>query len=222
VVPVPIYSFILIYNGFKRDTSGTYPLIPSIYPAIEVPEKGDLATFFLYNCLMIDLSNLIAVIQHSQKTLFAMCGFPYSGKSYVVDQIKSQADIVVVCIDDIFKVKGFDWDTDNLPDNTQWQEIFDESYENVKGALTQGKNVLYESTNQTVASRDILRSQADSVGASTCVVYIYSTTEEVWKRWEENRQNPTRSFVSKELVQMTIDMFEEPDESENAIVINNS
>jgi tRNA uridine 5-carbamoylmethylation protein Kti12 len=129
---------------------------------------------------------------------------------------------MVVSIDDIFKAKGFDWDADNLPDNTQWQQIFDESYENVKGALTQWKNVLYDSTNQTVASRDILRSQADSVGASTCVVYIQSPIVEVWKRWEENKENPIRSVVSKELVQMTIDMFEEPTESENAIIINNS
>ena len=171
---------------------------------------------------MLNLSNLISKIQNSQKTLFILCGYSYAGKSYVVNQIKSNADIMVVSIDDVFKAKGFDWGTNNLPDNTQWQEIFDESYENVKVALTQGKNVLYDSTNQTVASRDILRSQAGMIGASTCVVYIYSTIEEVWKRWEENRQNPTRSVVSRELVQMTIDMFEEPDESENAIVINNS
>ncbi len=128
---------------------------------------------------------------------------------------------MVVSIDDIFKAKGFDWDTNNLPDNTQWQEIFDESYQNVKGALAQGKNVLYDSTNQTVISRDILRSQADMLGASTCVVYIQSPIVEVWKRWDENNQNPTRSVVSKELVQMTIDTFEEPTESENVIVINN-
>lgn len=184
--------------------------------------ESDYRAIFLYNISMLNLSNLISKIQNSQKTLFILCGYPYAGKSYVVNQIKSHADIMVVSIDDIFNAKGFGWDTNNLPDNTQWQEIFDESYENVKGALTQGINVLYDSTNQTVASRDILRSQADSVGASTCVVYIQSPIVEVWKRWEENKENPTRSMVSKELVQVTIDMFEEPNESENVIVINNS
>lgn len=183
--------------------------------------ESDYRAIFLYNIFMLNLSNLISTIQHSQKTLFILCGYPYSGKSYVVSQIKSQADIVVVSIDDIFKSNGFDWDTNTLPDGKQWQKIFDESHESVKVALTQGRNVLYDSTNQTLASRDILREQADLVGASTCVVHIQSPITEVWKRWEENMRNPTRSVVSRELVQMTIDMFEEPTESKNVIVINN-
>jgi predicted kinase len=170
---------------------------------------------------MFDISNVISVIQSSQATLFIMCGFPYAGKSHVVNQIKSHADIMVVSIDDIFKAKGFDWDTNNLPDNTQWQEIFDESYEQVKGALTQGKNVLYDSTNQTVASRDKLREVVRSVGAETIVIYIQCSPETVWKRWEENQKNPNRSVVSKNLVQMTIDSFEVPAEDENVITILN-
>lgn len=177
--------------------------------------------YLLYNIFMLNLANLISTIQNSQKTLFILCGYPYAGKSCVVKQIKSHTDIVVVGIDDIFEAKGFDWDTNKLPDSTQWQQIFDESYENVKVALAEGKNVLYDSTNQTVVSRDILGSHADIVGAGKYVVYIRSTIAEVWKRWEENRQNPTRSVVRKELVKMTIDMFEEPTESENVIIVNN-
>ena len=184
--------------------------------------ESDYRAIFLYNIFMLNLSNLISRIQNSQKTLFILCGYPYSGKSYVVNQIKSQADIAVVSIDDIFKSNGFDWDTNKLPDGKQWQKIFDESHENVKVTLIQGRNVLYDSNNQTVESRDILREQADLVGASTSVVYIQSPIVEVWKRWEENMQNPTRPVVNKKLVQMTIDMFEEPTESENVIVINNS
>ena len=45
--------------------------------------------------------------------------------------------------------------------------------------------------------------------------------ETVWKRWEENQKNPTRSVVSRELVQMTIDSFEELEMNENVLVIVN-
>jgi len=170
---------------------------------------------------MQDFSNLISVIQKSQKTLFILCGFPYSGKSYVVNHIKSRTDIRVVSIDDIFKAKGFDWNTNKLPDSAEWQQIFDESCAMVKTALTRDTNVLFDSTNQTLESRNKLRQVADSIGFNTYVLYIKTPIETVWQRWEENKENPTRSVVSKELVHMTIDMFEEPTEDENVIVINN-
>lgn len=177
---------------------------------------------FLYNGYdMPNLDELIKTIKESQKTLFILCGYPYAGKSYVVNQIKSHVDIVVVSIDDVFKAKGFDWDTNTLPDTEAWQKIFDESYEKTKEELKAGKNVLYDSTNQTIASRDKLREVATTVGATACVIYIKSSMETVWKRWEENQKKPTRSAVSKELIQMTIDQFEEPTVNENVLVIVN-
>ncbi len=170
---------------------------------------------------MLNLSNLIYTIQNSQKTLFILCGYPYAGKSYVVNQIKSHADIVVVSIDDIFKAKGFDWDSNVLPNESEWKDIFEESHKQTKQALLGGENVLFDSTNQTIVSRDKLREVAKSVGADACVLYIKTPVETVWQRWEENHYNPQRSVVSRELVQQTIDMFEEPTEDENVIIIEN-
>lgn len=136
-------------------------------------------------------------------------------------EIQKLNNIVYVAIDDIFREHGFDWDSNNLPDADAWEQIFNESYEQTKKGLLEGKNVLYDSTNQTLASRDRLREVAKSVDAEAKVIYIKSSTETVWKRWEENQKNPSRSVVSKELVQMTVDTFEEPAEREDAIIIRN-
>lgn len=171
---------------------------------------------------MLDLHNLISLLQNSQKTLFILCGFPYAGKSYIAKQLIEEADATFVSIDDIFHAYGFDWNSNNIPDTEGWEQIFAESYEKTKLALMDGVNVLYDSTNQTVASRDKLREVANSAGAEAKVVFIKTPTETVWQRWEENQKDPTRSVVSKELVQQTIDMFEEPRENENVIVIDNS
>lgn len=170
---------------------------------------------------MPDLIHLISLMQNSQKTLFILCGFPYAGKSYVAKQIRSKTDIAFVSIDDIFYAHGFDWDSNTLPDAHAWEKIFNESYDQTKRALLDGKNVLYDSTNQTVASRDKLREVARFVIADTKVIYIKSTIDTVWKRWAENQKDSSRSVVRKDLVQMTIDMFEEPTESENVIKIEN-
>ena len=165
--------------------------------------------------------SLTQYIKKSKSALFILCGFPYAGKSYVSIQIQQQTDIQVVAIDDIFKAKGFDWDTNSLPNESEWKDIFEESYERTRQALLDGKNVLFDSTNQTVISRDRLRAVAASVGASTCVVYVKTPIETIWKRWTDNQQSQSRTQISRGLVQATIDTFEEPQDEENVIVISN-
>jgi predicted kinase len=170
---------------------------------------------------MSDLKDLMSLMQNSQKTLFILCGFPYAGKSYIAKQLLEKADAAFVSIDDIFHAHGFDWDSNNLPDTEGWEQIFAESYEKTRHALMDGKSVLYDSTNQTRVSRDKLREVAHSAGAEAKVAFIKTPVEVVWQRWEENQRNPNRSIVSKNLVQQTIDMFEEPSEDENVIIVNN-
>jgi len=171
---------------------------------------------------MLNLDDLIKTIKESQKTLFILCGFPYAGKSFVAQELQKRTGIAYVGIDAIFHAHGFDWDTNKLPNSDEWQKIFDESYEEAGMALDQWKNVLYDSTNQTVASRDRLREVAALMGADAYVVYIQSSLGAVWKRWEENQKNPTRSVVNKDLVQITIDTFEVPTDNEDVIMIDNS
>lgn len=108
--------------------------------------------------------------------------FSVCRKSFVAEELRKHTDIVFVSIDTIFRAHGFDWDTNTLPDTEAWQKIFDESYEKTKEELKAGKNVLYDSTNQTIASRDKLREAATTVGATACVIYIKSSVETVWKR----------------------------------------
>jgi predicted kinase len=169
----------------------------------------------------LNIDNLIQTIQESKRTLFILCGFPYAGKSFVAEELQKRTDIVYVGIDAIFHTHGFDWDTNKLPNPDEWQKIFNESYEEAIMALTQGKNVLYDSTNQTMVSRNRLREVAHLVDASACVIYIKSSVETVLNRWEENQKNPIRPAVSRELVQMTIKQFEVPTENEKVVVVNN-
>jgi predicted kinase len=135
--------------------------------------------------------------------------------------LQSQTNIQIVSIDDIFNAKGFDWNSNVLPGANEWTEIFDESYEKVKKILLSESSVLYDSTNQTLASRNILRDIASSVNADTVAVYVKSSIGTIWERWESNQKDPVRSVVSKDLVQITIDMFEVPTSDESVLIINN-
>lgn len=170
---------------------------------------------------MPNLDDVINLIRHSQKTLFIMCGLPYAGKSFIAKELQNHTDIVCVSIDKIFQESGFNWNTNSLPNAKEWQSIFNDSYVKTEGILAKGKNVLYDSTNQTMESRDKLREVATSVDGTCRVLYIQAPVETVWERWEDNLKNPTRPVVSRELIQATIDMFEEPTESEDVLTIQN-
>ncbi len=177
---------------------------------------------FLYNEFdMPNLDDPIKAIKNSRKTLFILCGLPYAGKSFIAEGLRKNTDVVYVSIDAIFHTHGFDWNTNTLPDAEAWQKIFDESYEISKIALQDCKNVLYDSTNHTRASRDALRVIAYEVGAQTQVIFVNVSHETIWKRWEENCINPSRSIVSKELVQQTIYAFEAPTTDERVIDVMN-
>ena len=167
-----------------------------------------------------NIKELIEEIRNKKKTLFILCGFPYSGKTYFANEIIKETDIEYVSIDDIFNEFGYNWDLNNLPDGKAWNEIFEKSYLKVKEALKDSSNVLYDSTNHTRFSRDILRKISEEMGAEARVIFIDTPVEIVYKRWEENKLNQNRSIISKELLIDTINKFEKPDNDEFVIIID--
>jgi predicted kinase len=170
---------------------------------------------------MPNLDGLIKTIKESQKTLFILCGLPYAGKSFIAEELRKNTDVVYVSIDAIFRTHGFDWDTNKLPNAEEWQKIFDESYEKTKQALMEGKSVLYDSTNHSLKSRELLRNISSEVGGNAVTIFINITINTIWKRWEANSKSKTRPVVSRKLVKATIEAFETPQNSENMIEILN-
>lgn len=171
---------------------------------------------------MNSLQEIIKDINDSQKTLYILCGLPYSGKTYFAKEIIAKTACVYVSIDDIFHKRGFDWDSNKLPDEQGWESLFNISYRESQNALKSGSNVLYDSTNHTRASRDVLRKIAQDVVANARVIYVDVSAEVVWRRWEENKVEGDRPVVAKKLVEMTIKSFEIPTEDENVMIIKNS
>lgn len=166
---------------------------------------------------MHTLADISKEISESHKTLWILCGLPYSGKTYIAKQILQNLSAEYVSIDAIFKGQGFDWSSNHLPNEKGWEEIFTMSYQQSQEALKKGLNVLYDSTNHTKASRDILRKVATDVGADVKVLWIDTTPEIVWKRWEDNLSTKKRPVVDKTLVEATINTFEQPTEDEAVV-----
>lgn len=170
---------------------------------------------------MPDITEITNKIHSERGTLFILCGYPYAGKSLVARELLATTGIAYVSIDDIFHAEGFNWGSDRLPDKKAWERIFEESYARTKGFLKSGRNVLYDSTNHTIESRDRLREIARSVEAAAYVIYVQASTESVWRRWEANTEAGDRHVVSRDLVAATIRAFEPPGNEENVLRIKN-
>lgn len=168
------------------------------------------------------LDDIVQSINGSEKTLYILCGLPYSGKTYLANKVIEKVNCVYVSIDHILKDFRYDWDSNKLPDEQGWKKVFDISYQKSQEALKGGLNVLYDSTNHTRISRDVLRKVAYDVGASAKVIYISVPVETVWKRWEKSSILKDRSVVDKKLVDMTIEAFEVPTEDENLFIVQNN
>jgi predicted kinase len=168
------------------------------------------------------LEKIIAIINSEHKTLFILCGYPYSGKTFIANKVTATTGCVLVSIDSVFSDQGYDWTDNKLPDTNGWKEIMDVVYQTIRDALKAGNNVLYDSTNHTRASRDALRDVAQEEGAESQVILVDVPPETVYARWEANSKSPTRSVISKKLLEMTVNSFERPTEDEQILVLANT
>jgi predicted kinase len=158
----------------------------------------------------VTINELAEIIASSEATLFVLCGLPYAGKTFLAKQLVEMTSIAYVSIDTIFYKHGFDWTQNILPDAQQWKLIFDEAYDAITKALSSNKNVLYDSTNHTLASRDALRELAEKSSAHLQIIYLPISVESVWDRWQKNADTKDRPQISKELIEETIKVFEPP------------
>lgn len=163
------------------------------------------------------LDQLISQINDSQRTLWILCGLPYSGKTHLAQQISAMTPIVHISIDRILEDSGFDWNTDHLPDKAGWEKIFNLSYTMTRDALKGGLSVLYDSTNHTKASRDMLRDIAQELGTDAKVIFVDAPVGVVWERWTKNSLTKNRSVIARDLVEQTIKSFETPSGNENVV-----
>ena len=168
------------------------------------------------------IGTVVKLIRGSSKTLYILCGLPYSGKTHLAREILEKTDCAYVSIDRILESLGYDWDSSKLPDEAGWKKVFGISYEQAKNFLRNGQNVLYDSTNHTKESREILRRIAREAGANARLIYIDVPVEVVRERWEKNREINERFVLSKKLLDSTIEAMEIPGEDEDVLRLKNN
>ncbi len=152
----------------------------------------------------------------SENILYIMTGMPYSGKTTLVKKLVKKIDCKVISADEILKEKGF-W-KEKEPTQKDWEIAYGEACEMVEQCLMRGENVIFDESNLLYNQRENLRKIAQNLGKESKLIYVKIDKKEALKRWKENSKTKQKHQLSREIIERACGIFEEPKESEKAII----
>ena len=152
----------------------------------------------------------------AKNILYIMTGLPYSGKTTLVKNIIRKINCKVISTDEILREKGF-W-KEKEPMQKDWEIAYVQAGEEVKRCLTGGENVIFDESNLLYNQRENLRKIAEKLGIKSKVIYVKIDKEEALKRWRKNSETKQKHQLSKEIIEKTCNIFEEPKLNEKAVI----
>jgi predicted kinase len=143
------------------------------------------------------------------KTLFALVGLPFSGKSTLLKYISEKTDIKPISFDVIWK---------NLESNIEEGERNKLTYEYVTSLidieiekyLREGSSVAYDSLNDTPDQRMRLKEIAVNNDAEFKIIYLDTSRETIERRRKVNDLTKDRHLVNDDLFINSIQKFIPP------------
>ena len=148
-----------------------------------------------------------------------MCGYSFSGKSYVANLISQKTGAIIISLDKINEERGFD-NNNEIP-RDEWENTHKIALDKLENYLKNGKSVIIDDTNPLFKLRERFRKVATSKNIQTTVVYIDISIEEIEKRIKEVELNNARHIAPQKAREGLISMFQKPDPNvENVLIYN--
>lgn len=141
--------------------------------------------------------------------LYLMCGYSFSGKSYLATLISTKISAEIISLDKINEERGFD-NNSEIP-VSEWENTHRIALERLVKYLSEGKSVIIDDTNPLLKLRERFRKVANTTGIKTTVIFLDIPREEIDRRIEENNINLQRHIAPFQARENLINMFEFPD-----------
>ncbi len=153
--------------------------------------------------------------------LFLMCGYSFSGKSYIANLISKKTGALIISLDKINDERGFD-NNSEIP-RDEWENTQKIALERLNSYLNDGNTVIIDDTNPLFKLRERFRKLASEKEIKTVIIYVDISKLEIEKRIKEVELNGTRHIAPSKAREDLISMFEKPDPRiENVIVVSSS
>ncbi|MDQ3239578.1 MAG: ATP-binding protein [bacterium] len=144
--------------------------------------------------------------------LYIICGLPFSGKTYLSNKISKYTNCTLISYDQLWLDKK-----NETGEDLSWEQLSSTVHRLIINNLRIGISVIYDTLNDTVNNREILRKIAQKEKGESIVIYTNTTLDTVLKRQVENKKSGDRHSVSEENFQNALKRFEPPHEIENAL-----
>ncbi|MES2213669.1 MAG: ATP-binding protein [Patescibacteria group bacterium] len=149
-------------------------------------------------------------------TLYIMCGVGFSGKSTLAKKISERTGAILVSQDALFLEKEKELNLDQDSDD-QWRMLLEMCKEKIYQYLSEGKSVVYDSTNTRFEHREEIRKVAEPLGVQTKIILLDTPIEVQTERQKKNLETGERHDVKQEYLDQAIAELEIPAESENTL-----
>jgi len=154
--------------------------------------------------------------------LILMCGYPYSGKTFLSKRIAENFNYTRIDIDDIVRENGFRSFDDPEISYKKMSRMFDQYYERMSINLKKGINVISDTSNPSKERRLFLKQLATNNECDSFVIYVATPKDLILKRWQKNRLTRSRMQISYETLMNAFDEMETPDKDEKIMVFDGS
>jgi len=152
--------------------------------------------------------------------LYLMCGYSFSGKSYVANLFSQKTGAEIISLDNINEERGFD-NNSEIP-RDEWENTHKIALDKLENYLNEGKSVIIDDTNPLLKLRERFRKVATSKNIQTIVVYIDTPIEEIENRIKQVELNSSRHIAPAKSRADLISMFEKPDPNVEKVLIYNT
>jgi predicted kinase len=147
-----------------------------------------------------------------QPILYIICGLSFSGKSFISNKIAKYTGSELLSYDQLWLDKKEETGRD-----IGWEELSSIAYERIGRMLSEGNSIIYDTLNDTVANRDVLRLVATKNNGRAIVIYTNTPLAIIRKRQRKNQLTGERHSVTDENFQKSLNQFEVPKPFENPI-----
>jgi len=150
------------------------------------------------------------------KTLYIICGKPFSGKSTLSKYLKKKLNAHLIGLDAINIERGID-PSQTIP-LEEWENTHHIALSRIDDLAQSGENIILDDTNLLKKLRKRFREKAMKVGYKSIVIFLNINNDELFRRYEQNIISPKRNSIPLNDFKKVLKNFENPTPDENVIL----
>ena len=149
------------------------------------------------------------------KTLYLLCGMPFSGKTTISKSVAQYLDISYISLDEINESRGL-FGGEGIPVE-EWEKTHHLAMEQLKNLMPSQHDIILDDTNCFRWLRDRFRNLAAGYNYQTTIIFLDIPYAEIEKRIAANNKTQTRNKVKPEIIEQMNQTFEPPQADEKTI-----